>query len=37
MKKLILIITLGALNAFAIDCLRATFDILPKNTQHLAS
>jgi hypothetical protein len=30
MKKLILIITLGALNAFAIDCLRATFDIFTK-------
>ena len=30
MKKFILIITLGALNAFAIDCLRATFDILAK-------
>ena len=30
MKKLILIITLGALNAFAIDCLRSTFDIFAK-------
>lgn len=30
MKKLILIITLGALNAFAIDCLRSTFDIFSK-------
>ena len=30
MKKFILIITLGALNAFAIDCLRATFDIFTK-------
>lgn len=30
MKKLILIITLGALNAFAIDCLRFTFDIFAK-------
>ena len=30
MKKFILIITLGALNAFAIDCLRSTFDIFSK-------
>ena len=30
MKKLILIIALGALNAFAIDCLRSTFDIFAK-------
>lgn len=30
MKKFILIITLGALNAFAIDCLRSTFDIFAK-------
>ena len=30
MKKLILIISLGALNAFAIDCLRSTFDIFSK-------
>ena len=30
MKKLILIISLGALNAFAIDCLRSTFDIFAK-------
>jgi hypothetical protein len=30
MKKLILIVTLGALNAFAIDCLRSTFDIFSK-------
>lgn len=30
MKKLILIITLVALNAFAIDCLRSTFDIFAK-------
>jgi len=31
MKKLILIIALGALNAFAIDCLRATFEIFDKD------
>lgn len=31
MKKFILIITLGALNAFAIDCLRSTFDIFIKD------
>ena len=30
MENLILIITLGALNAFAIDCLRSTFDIFAK-------
>jgi len=30
MKKFILIIALGALNAFAIDCLRSTFDIFIK-------
>ena len=30
MKKFILIIALGALNAFAIDCLRSTFDIFAK-------
>ena len=31
MKKFILIIALGALNAFAIDCLRSTFDIFIKD------
>ena len=30
MKKFILLIALGALNAFAIDCLRSTFDIFAK-------
>ena len=31
MKKFILIIALGALNAFAIDCLRSTLDIFIKD------
>ena len=30
MKKFILIITLGALEVFAIDCLRSTFDVFSK-------